>query len=132
MSRLKQVREFTGEKALDFWLDVFEPMIRIVNDPIVVEWRNSNSDELMASVIAKVIRQHRDCVWQILATFKGTTPQVCKKQTNAVDLLQDIIAIMQMEGFADFFGFPTQTSTSSGDATENTEVEEQLSISSDI
>lgn len=129
---MRDLNKVTGDEALDFWIDIFEPSARIIADPLVDEYRKGKLEGMsMASFISKVIKNHKTEVWEVLSAFQGVSVEQCKSTTNVIMIPRMLMDIIQMEGFKDFFSSLLPTQTQSGDVTENTEVEEELKSSPD-
>lgn len=124
---MRDLNKVTGDEALDFWIDIFEPSARIIADPLVDDYRKGKLEGMsMASFISKLVKNHKTEMWEVLSAFQGVSVEQCKSTTNVVMIPRMIMDIVKMEGFRDFFSSLLPTQVQSGDATESTEVEEEL------
>lgn len=126
MSGIQEPREIKGEKALDFWMDILEPMTVLTTDPVIEEYRSGKKQGSIANMIIDVAKKHKGEIWQILSAFHGVSVNQVKKITTAKSLKEDVMKISQMEEFKDFFGLPrSENPIQSGSVMENIEENEQ-------
>lgn len=124
---MRKLSDVKGDKALDFWIDILEPMTAIANNPVVQQYQKGIKKGTIAQMVTDILKSNREEIWTILSVFHGKPVATLKKQTSALSLKNDCLEIFNMEGFTDFFlsAFGIQSmQMTSGSPTENTEADE--------
>ena len=114
-----KISDFQNEDALDLLANIIEPATEIMTDKEVV--RIARTKPLIFAVQA-ILKNHKKSAVEIVAAMHGEDP--AKVKFNALTLARDILEIMNDPEMQAVFTSASQTteSTSSGSATENTEV----------
>lgn len=103
---MRDLSKVTGDKALDFWMDIFEPFTTIVTSEEVEQWRLGKRPGVnLAQLITEVIKKYKKEVWQVLSAFHGKSVTEVKKSSTPISLLNDVMEILNADGFKDFFAF---------------------------
>lgn len=122
-----KLSEVKGEKALDMFADLLEPIAEIIDDKEVTKlWKNRkgmSTKQVLAKTVAAAIKTHKSAVITILATLDGVPVEeyecnILSLPKKALDILNDpaIFELFTLQG--------RETSTPSGSVTGNTTVNE--------
>lgn len=114
-----KLSEIKGEKALDVLADIIDPAMEIASDKEIEIAVNGNASKL--DIIKIVLRNHKKATIAIMAALDGKKPE--EYEINVLTLPAKLIEMMNDPDLMSLFGLQSQTPTSSGSATENTEDE---------
>lgn len=117
-----KLTEYTGERALEAWGDLLEPLSEIAADE-EVQGLARTPGVTIARVAATIIKKHPKAVIAVLAVWDGESPDTYK--VDFFTLPKKVIEVVNVPGIADLFTWQGQTAApSSGSAMENTGEEE--------
>lgn len=116
-----KLSEIKGEKALDMWVDLIDPISAIIGDE-EVEKAYKSGQKLQAVKIA--IKSHKKEVTTILAIIDGEDPETYEPSAIAIPV--KLAEIFNDPAISDLFISQEQTmdETLFGPATESTEANE--------
>ena len=116
--------KFTGEEKLDVCADIAEPLFKILTDPEIVELEKNKAP--LPKYVKPALKNHPDEVTEILArlaTKDGVTPEEYREGTGLVAIGMEFMTLLSDKELVGLFNSQGQDKkTSSGSATENTEV----------
>lgn len=111
-----KLSEIKGEKALDMFAELLEPISKIVSDKEITEIMKNGK---MAAVVKKAIQNHKKSVIEVLAILEGKKTD--EYECNLLSLPIKLLDILNDPYLKEAFILQSQeTSTSSGSATVNT------------
>lgn len=119
-----KLSEIKGEQALDVLADIMDPVTRILADGEVARLYKAGQPKLM---LAKyIIKNNKKEIIEIMARLEFKEPKDYAKEMNLVSLPVKLLELLNDEELVKVFRSQGQNmeQTSSGLATENTEVEE--------
>lgn len=100
-----KLSDFKGEKAIEVFADLLEPIAEILKDnEIVALVQTENVKQI--DVIKKILKGHSESVVQILAILEGEDPKTY--QPNIIALPKKLIEIFNDEAFIDLFTSQSQ------------------------
>lgn len=117
---MKKLADYQGEKAIELWANLIEPMFAIIGDSEVTDlWRKKNTP--IYKIASTILKTHKKEASEILLAIDDTP-------INGINVFPRTIGIL-LEFFNNsearlFFGFAEQEKTQkefSGSAMENTE-----------
>lgn len=116
-----KVSELKNEKAIEALADIFDPIAEIASDDAVRSAANSNNRILMVKLMLK---NHAKSIFEIMAISEGVPIE--EYECNVLTLPAKLVELFNAPEFGFLFPSQGQTKeeTSSGSATENTEVAE--------
>ncbi len=116
--------KFTGNEKLDVCADIAEPLFAILTDPEIVKLEREKAP--LSKYVKPALKNHPDEVVEVLArmaTKDGVTPEEYKEGTGLVAIGMEFISLLSDKDLVGLFNSQGQDmKTSSGSATENTEV----------
>lgn len=118
---MRRLSEIKNGDALDVLVDMFDPIMRILQDKEVSQYARVGK---RAEAVKLAIKKHKKDVLTVLAIFDGADPETY--EINVVQIPIKIFQLLNDPDMADFFasqGWRT-SGESSGSATENTEAVE--------
>lgn len=117
-----KLSELKNEQAIEALADMFDPIAELSSDPEVRALANSGNK---ISLVKLILKKHAKSIFEIMAISEGVP--VDEYECSALTLPAKLLELFNSPEFG--FLFPSQgqkeESTSSGSATENTEVEEK-------
>lgn len=117
-----KLSDFKGEKAIEVFADLLEPMAKILSDKeIVALFQSENVKQI--EIVKKLLKAHpKEIVW-ILAVLDDKDPETY--EPNFITLPMKLLEIINDESVKYLFTSQSQdVSNVSGSATENTEGKE--------
>ena len=115
-----KLSDLKGEAALDAFADLIEPVSEIITDKEFVRLARSNAPR--PKLVKAAIKNHKKAVIEVLAILDGESPE--SYEVNLLTLPKKLLEVANDPEIASLFQSQGQTVTSSGSATENTEVKE--------
>ena len=115
-----RLSDIKGEAALDVFVNIIDPASEIIADPELERLVKTNATKM--ELVKAAIRNHKKAVIEILAALDGKTPE--EYNISVLTLPAKLIEIFNDPELINLFQSQGQTLTSSGPATENTEVNE--------
>lgn len=115
-----KLKDIQGDKALDTLADLLDPVAHIMADEKMVSIFKSGQ-KLKAVQFA--IKNHKEEITTILALLDGEDPE--KYKVNLITLPIKLMELLNDEDLQGLFLSQGLIETSSGSATENTEVKKQ-------
>lgn len=119
---MKRLSDYKDEDAIILWGDLFEPIMKILADPAVVEaMKGGEVTKIVKTVLKEKAEEAKEC----LLIIDNTPINGINMITRLTGLITDLI---QSEEFGSFFKSAEQEKTvrvSSGSATENTVEEDK-------
>lgn len=100
-----KLSDFKGEKAIEVFADLLEPIAEILTDSEIVKLVQSE-DVKQIEVIKKILKGHSKSVVQILAILEGEDPATYKP--DIITLPKKLIEIFNDEAFIDLFTSQSQ------------------------
>ena len=116
-----KLSDLKGEAALDALADLIEPVSEIITDKEFVSLARTNAPR--TKLVKAAIKNHKKAVIEILAILDGESPDTYK--VSILTLPKKLIEVFNDPDVISLFRSQGQTVTSSGSATENTEVKEK-------
>ena len=114
---MKRLSDYKDEEAIGLWGDLFEPIMKILADPAVVEAMKSGKVvKIVKAVLIEKAQEAKEC----LLIIDDTPIDGINMVTRLTGLITDLI---QSEEFGSFFNYAGQEKkelVSSGSATGNT------------
>ena len=95
-----KLSDFKGEKAIEVFADLLEPIADILSDNEIVTLVQSD-DFKQIDVIKKILKGHPESVIQILAILEEKDPKTY--EPNIVSLPKKLIEIFNDEALKDLF-----------------------------
>lgn len=115
-----RLSDIKGEEALDMLADLLEPIVEIASDKEITA--NMGKDNMKAVKVA--IKSHKKAITEILAILNRQDPKTY--EPNLLELPAMLVDVFNDPELIRLFQSQVQIpQTSSGLATENTEVKEQ-------
>jgi len=115
-----RLKDIQGDKALDTLADLLDPIAHIMADDKMVSIFKSGQK---LKAVQYAIKEHKTEITTILALLDGENPKEYK--VNLITLPIKLMELLNDEDLQGLFQLQGLTETSSGSATENTEVEKQ-------
>lgn len=117
---------FTGEEKLEVCMELAEAFFVIAADPEIQKLQKAG--EPVVRYIQPALKNHRDDAIKILARLQskdGITPEEYLEKTGTFAIAMELTQIFTSPEFVGLFNSQSQkpVKTSSGSATENTEVD---------
>jgi len=120
---MKKLSDYTGEDAIDLWLDLLDPLSVIVMDSEIKKIARSGKPKI---IIAKMLlKAHRKEAIEIMQ-------RIDPEPINGLNIISRLVAILseigENEEVKSFFGYAEQGKTESESSIslmENTEAEEK-------
>ena len=115
--------ELENEDAVDMLADILEPACKIMANEEVQKAYRSKKPKLL--IIKTMLKECKESVVELLAIINGKDPKEYK--CTIPSIIKDLLSLLNDENVQVLFQSQSQNiiKTSSGSATENTEVEEQ-------
>lgn len=113
-----KLSEIKGEKAIEVFADLLDPVSKILSDEDVL--KSIQGKEKQVVVIQKMLKSHTKEIIEIMAILDGTPVE--EYEVDFVTLPMKLIEIFNDEAVIELFTLQGQKeeSTSSGSATANT------------
>lgn len=117
-----KLSEYKGEKAIEVFADLLEPISEILSDKEVTNGIQADLPKIV--IIRKAMKNHAKAIVKILAILDDENPETY--EVNFVTIPIKLMELMNDEALTDLFTSQAQTTeeNSSGSATENTEESE--------
>lgn len=100
-----KLSDFKGEKAIEVFADLLDPIAEILTDNEIVKLFQSE-DVKQIEVIKKILKGHSESVVQILAILEDEDPKTY--QPNIVTLPKKLIELFNDEALKDLFTSQSQ------------------------
>lgn len=100
-----KLSDFKGEKAIEVFADLLDPIAEILTDNEIVKLFQSE-DVKQIEVIKKILKGHSESVVQILAVLEDEDPKTY--QPNIVTLPKKLIELFNDEALKDLFTSQSQ------------------------
>lgn len=118
--------KFTGEQKLDLCADIADPYFAILTDPEIQKLQKKGAP--VTAYLKPALKNHKKEVVEILARLqseKGVTPEEYLDGVGAMAITVEFMQFLTIPEFNALFNSQGQTTdkTSTGSATESTEVE---------
>lgn len=114
-----RLSEFKDEKAIEVVADLLEPIYNIVSNSKNAEAK----DKGVLPFAAAMLKNSAKDVMAMLAILDDKDPK--EYHCNAATVLGDIVNMLSDDELLQLFGLQSETLTSAGSASANTEVENQ-------
>lgn len=115
-----KVSEIQGEAALDTLAELLEPVANIMADDVLTKLIGSGQK---LKAVQHILKSHKKDAVKILALLDGEDPETYN--INLLTLPRKLLEVMNDKDLVELFQSQGLTETSSGSATENTEVEKR-------
>lgn len=115
-----KLSDIKGEAALEALADIIDPAVEILADAEMVKAFRTKPK---IQIIKMAIKRHKRAVLAIMAALEGETPETY--EVSFVTLPAKMLELFSDPQLVSLFHSQSQTATSSGSATENTEGEEK-------
>lgn len=112
-----RLSEFKDEKGIEVVAKLLAPIGRIAKNAKNADTKNKS----VAEIASTMLMNNASDVKEMLAIINDTDPK--KYHCDAATVLVDTFNMISDPGFQALFGLQGQTRTSSGSASENTEVQ---------
>ena len=119
---MKKLSDYKGDEAIDLWVDLIDPLQKILTDDKIRKVVESNASKM--EIAKTILKNHKNEATEILQRIDPEPIDGFNIILRLVSLLADI---GQNEEVKSFFGYAEQAKTESvsfGSATENTEAKE--------
>ena len=120
-----KLSEVKGEKALDMFADLIEPVTEILDDKEIAKiWKSRRKDgagtkAILGRAVSAAIKNHKQAVIQILATLDDVPVE--QYECNIMSLPKKMLDILNDPAIFELFTLQGQeTQTTSGSAMVNT------------
>ena len=111
-----KLSDLKGEAALEALADIIDPAIEILADKEMVK---AFKTKPRIEIIKMAIKRHKKAVLTILAALDGETPETY--EVNILSLPKKMLEVFNDPELQSLFSSQSQTATSFGSASENTE-----------
>ena len=118
-----RLSEFKDEKAIEVVADLLEPIYNIVSNEANAEAKDEAKDKGVLPFAAAMLKNSAKDVMAMLAILDDKDPK--EYHCNAATVLGDIVNMLSDDELLQLFGLQSETLTSAGSASANTEVENQ-------
>lgn len=113
---MKKLSDFQGEEAFRLVADLLIPIGNMATSPAVKNRGNQTPIEF----VSNLLKTNAEDMKTIFAILNEKDPK--EYECSAVSILTDAVMIFSDPVLMELFGLQSQTATSSGSVTENTEV----------
>lgn len=114
-----KLSDLKGEAAIEALADMLEPAAEIMTD---VHFVRAIKDNNRMKAVQIALKKHQKAIIAIMAATEGKSPETF--EVNLLTLPKKLLEVLNDPDVVSLFQLQSQTVTSSGSATENTEVEE--------
>lgn len=120
---MKKLSDYQGDKAIELWADLLDPMGNILADKKVAEVLQSDASRLQ--MVQTILKTHNKDAEKILLTIDPTPLNGLNVVTRLMGVLAEIGSDEDARVFFGFAGQVIPANESTGSVTESTEADEK-------